>query len=676
MKKPIRFILFAGICVWLAILYWYSERKMWFPMRSLQDLLETVFYFFASGTLFLCAYGLGAKLFGISGLKFSHDTDRYIFGTGLGVGCFSYIILFLGVTGVLYAWAVGALLLVISVWARREMAGLLLHLKETVKKGAFARLDLSGWEQAFLLFIVLYAALNFLNSLVPSWRFGDAESYHMPALSLYLKYHRIFFIPHMRGAHMPFTVNLFYLPALLTGNKVAAMVIAQFLHTVFGLLSLFILYRMALRYMPRPYALLSAGIFYSMGFIGVSSSGAIVDLGRFFFEILAVYGFFLWDDAQGKERRKWLVLSSVAVGLAMGSKILSWVSFFFLTAGVAWRSLARIKRPALVFKESGLYLLIAFLVVLPWHVRSFLYTGNPFAPFPVIQYAANFLTTGSMGVQNRDAGFITVSLSLSDILSIPWQMTIDGFRFGNSQWPANIFYLALLPLVFFVFRSMPAHILFMLFFSLAWFIFGAVPLGFRYYIISFALLSITVVYSVWRLFSRTWMVRVLFGLFMAVFISDLYKFISYGDLTRHLPVIFGLQTREYYLSENLSHYSAEVFANHNLSDHDRILLLGSNQFYYCDRDIEGDMERFFEDRRRANSSGSIRKYLHSRRYTHVLIDIRSLRDREGKAVYPISDIGRYDLSQLDHPFFRTGFYKTCAKALFLSKGACLYSLNQ
>ena len=136
---------------------------------------------------------------------------------------------------------------------------------------------------------------------------------------------------------------------------------SQLIHFSFGILTLVVIYKLARKYLNSTYSLLACVIFYSNLVVGWQSITAYIDLGRAFFEILALYLFV---------EKKYLQ-TAIVLGLAISSKILAVGSvgiFIILGLPIA-------------------YCLVPILIVFPWLLFNYLNTGNPiypiFANYPI-----------------------------------------------------------------------------------------------------------------------------------------------------------------------------------------------------------------------------------------------------------------------------------------------------
>ena len=191
--------------------------------------------------------------------------------------------------------------------------------------------------------LLIQALINLIGALGPELGF-DALWYHTTIPKIWLANHKITFLGgDYYYSGLPKLIDMLY---VYPG--------AQLIHFSFGILTLLVIYKLARKYLDSFGALLACIIFYSNLAVGWQSITAYIDLGRTFFEILALYLFV---------NKKYLQ-TAVVLGLAISTKILALGSvgiFLFLGLPIA-------------------YCLVPFLIVSPWLIFNYLSTGNPIYP--------------------------------------------------------------------------------------------------------------------------------------------------------------------------------------------------------------------------------------------------------------------------------------------------------
>ncbi|MCD5390694.1 hypothetical protein LR007_02375 [candidate division NPL-UPA2 bacterium] len=101
------------------------------------------------------------------------------------------------------------------------------------------------------------AAIALIGALTPPLNY-DTLSYHLGVPKIYIRNHRIMYLPHQVYSNFPFTLQMLYtLSLLLKGD-----ILAKLIHLSFGLLTVGAIYCFSRRYFSQKIALLAAAIFY------------------------------------------------------------------------------------------------------------------------------------------------------------------------------------------------------------------------------------------------------------------------------------------------------------------------------------------------------------------------------------------------------------------------------
>ena len=254
-----------------------------------------------------------------------------MFTLAVSLGILSYTLMGLGLVGWLNKTAIYAVLvswlLVIGYWYRAGIKNFKFQIK-------------NSWLWILLAIQVL---VNFVGVLGPELGF-DALWYHTTIPKLWLIQHKITFLGgDLYYSGLPKLIDMLYVYPW-----------SQLIHFGFGMLTLVVIYKLARKYLNNTYSLLACIIFYSNLVVGWQSITAYIDLGRTFFEILALYLFV---------EKKYLQ-TAIVLGLTISAKILAVGSLVIFA----------------LLGFSTLYFLISILIPLPWLLFNYLNTGNPIYP--------------------------------------------------------------------------------------------------------------------------------------------------------------------------------------------------------------------------------------------------------------------------------------------------------
>ena len=206
----------------------------------------------------------------------------------------------------------------------------------------------------------------------------DALVHHLAVPKLYLEHGGIYEIPFMAFSYYPMNVDLLYVIPLYFGNDT----VPKLIHFVFALLTAWLLFGYLKRRSNTLYALFGVIFFLSIPIVVKLSITAYVDLGLIFFSTASLLLLLKWSE--NRFRLRFLILSAVFCGLAMGTKYNGLISFFLLTlfATFIYSKYAQGPKQG-PFRAMGYGLVfagIALLVFSPWMIRNIIWTNNPIYP--------------------------------------------------------------------------------------------------------------------------------------------------------------------------------------------------------------------------------------------------------------------------------------------------------
>lgn len=446
------------------------------------------------------------------------------------IGLYSYAIFALGILGLLgnlELAIISVAFLLLLLWKAREV-GVVRGLQKWLE-------NLGKFDKFLLLLLVVQAVTNLIGALGPELSF-DALWYHLTLPKIYLIQHKIFHIPGglLYYSDMPKLVEMLYIPALLFGNEI----LAKLIHFAFGIGCLFAVYKLSRKFVSEKISLLACVAFYSNLVIAWQSTTAYVDLGRAFFEVLALY--YLVDRSYTR--------SAVMLGLAMSSKLLA-ISSLLIFLPLVYLSTKSITKS---FKY-GIY---SLLVPLPWFIFSYLNTGNPFYPF------------------------------LSKTIEITYHVSITNLiNFIRSSDPISPIYLIAAPLVFIYFRRMSKDGLSIIYYSLfallVWFMTPQIGGG-RFlaaYLPAFSISLALIVFHIKNKLLQNYVIGLI--LFVGI-VSVLYRGAANA---KYIPVVLGFESKDHFLSKNLNFdfgdfYDVDHYFERNIRVDDRVLIYGTHNLLY------------------------------------------------------------------------------------------------
>jgi hypothetical protein len=418
------------------------------------------------------AVALGDALAARLGLEPSDTIARLLWSLALGLGAVGFIVFGLALVGVLTAPALVVLGSTLGIHAVRWTAqqqvdpadnrtsdplDCRVDLTSSTSKTQLAQL-LSGTILALLFVGFLLPAL--IGALLPEVEY-DALWYHLFEPQQYLATGRLVELPNVASSLYPQTIEMLYAVGLAVAGQTAAKLIAY----LFGLLTVVATYLLARHWLQQRYAVLAALIVLATPTINWEMTTANVDVAATCFVTLAIVDLMgWWDDAN--DRR--LLRAAIVVGLALATKH---TALYFVpgmlalvVAGEARRTgksltrseeslgLARLQHrlkigtpPKRWLRRPLVFLGIALVLPLPWYVRSWLISGDPLFPalWSVFGSSPEWWSQQTEAGWNQFNSVYGVSRNLSNLLTLPWHLTVDFPMFDGSLGPI---YLMALPL--------------------------------------------------------------------------------------------------------------------------------------------------------------------------------------------------------------------------------------
>ncbi len=676
--------LFAGLfVVWIFFTLgsFFTVQKPFSAANALaigQSLLNLL----VAGWLMLVGLGLGSLLLQHFLPLDLSLAERFVFGTGLGLGAMGLLILGLGLIGLfqpLVAYGITVALSIIVVPQLRAFFRQLFRWRPVNLPNRLTTL--------YLLLIGLFALL--LALLPPTdW---DGLFYHLTGPKLYLQAGRItggFDVPHF---NFPSLMEMLFAWAMLLRGDIAA----KLLHTGFGLLLVGLVYLTTRRFLGQKAAWPAVVILAGMPMLGTLAAWAYNDLALAFYQLAAIYAIINYQLAISNEQlamnkspisnpsttlrtslqslienpkpvlslaevskiqnRRWLILGGLFAGLAMGLKYTSFVTPLVISGLILWRTcwVSRITPsnrwwPASRFagiSNLAIFSLVALLIALPWYVKNWVFTGNPVYPF------LSDLLGGQYWDSFRAEWYASAGTGIGwrpgTLLTLPWLLTL-GVRDVNF-WDGRTgpLLLLFLPLILFYSlfhnhynasqskiqnpKSKIANVL--LIYVLAHFAFWTLGVIWSRSLWQSRLLLPGLVGLaplagwVWvklpqfdlSKFSVSRFVNIAVGLALVLTIVDV------GLLTLKInpaPYVVGLESRDEYLTRRLgAHYAAMQQINQQLPPNARVVFLWEPRSYYCRLDCQPDsiLDRFPHLVYQYRSTEAIAQAWQKAGATHVLI---------------------------------------------------------
>lgn len=328
--------------------------------------------FALAALLYFCSlYFTGREISFISKLRPGGILSSIVCNVALGAGFFSLLLLCLGLLHMLdrkiiiAIYAVPFAAAALRLPARKNSADPKIKLR--VPPGA-----ISGISAAAALFF-LFSVVGFIFCLTPSTAV-DSLMYHMAIPDMYLKAGRIFYIPFTVAANLTQGMELHFMAGMaLQGATLARL-------TGFGFL---LLAALAVAALSRRGSGMEASCAAAVLFLSVPITCSNfyldnVEPALAFFEIAAMILFMEWQKRGGG---KLLFFTGLLCGFATAVKLTGILFSIVLLSAASYRIFISKNRGELRKRDLLWFCAAAAAPVLPWLIKSYIWTGNPIWPF-------------------------------------------------------------------------------------------------------------------------------------------------------------------------------------------------------------------------------------------------------------------------------------------------------
>jgi hypothetical protein len=583
---------------------------------------------------------VGRKLLHMLGPKSNSALEEFLFSAGLGLGLFAYAILALAFLGLLHAWLVWLILVILGIaWTLNKVRETRFFrskvsvgaLKTSAIVDVFAAKDPKNLVSGDILLISLISInllVNLIGALAPEIEV-DALTHHLYVPRVYIENHRLVYIPYHLPSAYPLGMQMLFTLSMLLSTSV----LAKLIHFSLGVLSLLATYCFGRKYMDSRAGLLAATVFYTVSVVAWESTTAYIDLGFTFFITLEIFALVNWWHSQ---QDKWLAVAAIMCGFAMGIKYHGIFGLILLVIGILLKlRFAARGEISLALKAIFIYGSISILIVSPWLIRNYIFTGNPVFPFlnnifksPLMRPVNPTFTRGSFGMGDN--------LFSRYILS-PWNMTFHGEKYGGVISPI---FLMFLPFLFVI--RVDKVIKYMLLFCGVYFaLWGTSASIMRYLIPIMPFLSIVVSHVIkgmvsWDSIGNKVLSAGVITVTGTVLFLNLPFFHPFWQrewsqgIVRHVPyqVVLGIESREHYLSRRIGSYDVFQYVNRNLPSDAKILCFNEEFRYLSDRTLVVIWS--FEARNIASSrsASELLSHVKDQRVTHFLVNWGAVADTQ------------------------------------------------
>ncbi len=281
------------------------------------------------------------------------------------------------------------------------------------------------WRRLFWTAFALYAALYFFYALAPEIS-PDGSTYHLGLVEEILRARGFQRSPWDFYKNMPAGVELLFLFAFSFGrNSAAALVHYQFLLALPLLIVNF-----GRRFGVPAAGAVAAILVFASPVVGIDGISAYVDCALAVIVFALFYLLRIWNE---RRDNKILLLAGVLGGFAFAAKYTGGIALLYALAFAGWK-LWRAKQPWL--KPLAVMCAAASLWILPWILKSWIWTGDPLIPFFARLFPNPAVHPSFVAQWSRQLR----TYNLTSYWDLPWQVTVRADAFPSFIGP--IFLLA------------------------------------------------------------------------------------------------------------------------------------------------------------------------------------------------------------------------------------------
>lgn len=670
---PVIFIIL--VCAWLGYLVYFNYENIWLPygretysvvelaLKSLQIMKQGLAWRLVMLASFLFgAMQIGRAVLALLGLLEGDFVEESLFAAGLGAGALSIVMLILGVAHLWSTTLLRALFLLLPgislIAAYLEYRGKIRFDATTPALRPASTANCLGpleWSAVVLLAVAVTSAL--LSTAAPE-EFYDALAYHLALPKLYLLNQGIVPTVYNAFSGAPQGVQMLFGLLLAVGDEH----LTALLHFSFGLGTALVLWRCACRHSSSAVGIMSALLFSLCPMALYASSASGVDLAASFYCALAFFSLLRSVEppdvstASGAKttNRAWSICTGLFIGLGMSTKY----NVFSVGAALVFSHAWATRRRGLPLRNSVYAAVVALLVLSPWLLKNYSFFGNPLYPFlsnlrgsgPHLADWSGFLSAAH--ARNLTETFTTTA-GWKEFLLTPWTLSVGSE--GIDNWPGTAF-IAVLPWMILLHWKNDSYKISAIAAASAYLAWTLASHQGRFLLPALPIVAYASALAVNQSDVPQWVRRAGWAGLLLLGLANFQAYCHRNVQSGRWAFLESGADKESRLKDGrfgnpTPPYMALMYINRTLPPNSKILFLGEELGYYCERNFVAPS--FYDENplwlavRQSTSAQQIRERLAAAGITHILLNAQGILRGPLQAVLPPKEVQ----SPVFHEFF-------------------------
>lgn len=560
----------------------WSQTTLLAPFDALSSLLFVV-------AMLMLAWAAGLRLLRHLPIAWHSRLELAVFAVACGLALLAYLTLAITLMRLLYPAVVLAVAgaMIWLLWGELREVACDLH-AATLAIVRFGRngKGMAPGIAAVGLIILLFALLT---AFMPPFSY-DALLYHLAVPKMFVEQHGFVVVPTIAQAGFPFTVEMLYTLCLLFGSEAGA----ALLHLSFGVLTVLAVWSFTARWFNTRAAWFAVAAFLSASEVTHWAPAADIDLALACYCFLSLCAIFAW--LSGRQSAV-LVVGAALAGIALGIKYTAAATLVVLVLLVLYADGWQPRRLWRAGTFACGLAAVALLVAAPWYIKNLLIFHDPFYPLLASPHLDAVLAPLQVATAAPARGVLSLLRLPFSLITTGSDLSITGRTFGDyAQLPLQAYLIGDLEVYgrpSLLFLAAPFCILawrhamvrrlalVTVAMSVIWAL-GAQEL--RYLLPAFpgfAVLSGVVLAQASLATNKQRLLRLCTrGAVVALLLVALAENAVFLAARNPLPVLFGQQSRDAFLTRSVNVYGAYSFLDRVMAPGERALTLREDRGYY------------------------------------------------------------------------------------------------